>query len=302
MKFKQFKILFGLSYLFSFVNSFNLIHKSGHSYYCPTKFALNASRRDLFQATGASVAALIATTGIDPANAFESTEKVLVLGGTGFVGSQVCKKLKLMGIDYTSTSRDGRDGTIAVDFCSDENVSDKIAELSKGYTAVISTVGTIGTESDLSVNKGSGLAAIGAKKSGVKRFVYISVAPEVRESASGLSFLKDYMDGKQFSEETIKNSNFDSYTIIAPTFIYGGDKFAISPPRVAEGYGSLVESVLSSGLFRYAASISPGIVGIALEPPVNVATVADAAIAASLGLTDSVLDTYDEIKSASKLI
>jgi uncharacterized protein YbjT (DUF2867 family) len=300
MNLKQLTILFSWSCIFSFVHSFN-VHKQSCSF-CPTKLSLNASRRDLFQATGASVAALIASTGVSPVNAIESNEKVLVLGGTGFVGSEICKKLQSMGIDYIASSRDGRDGTIAIDFSTDENISDKIAEISKGYTAVISTVGAIGTESDLSVNKGSGLAAIGAKTSGVKRFVYISVAPEVRESASGFSFLTDYMDGKKFSEDTIKNCNFDSYTIIAPTFIYGGDKFAINPPRVAEGYGSLVESVLSSGPFRYAASISPGIIGVALEPPVNVATVADAAIAASLGLSDSVLDTYDEIKSTSKLI
>lgn len=294
------KIVFSFSFFFSFksVVGFHASHAHNRKHLC-----LDATRRDIFHVTGASISALIASTYSNPANALvSSSEKILVLGGTGFVGSQVCKKLQSMGIEYTATSRDGRDGTIALDFLKEEDVTKKVEALSKGFTAVISTVGAIGTDSDLKVNKGTGLAAIGAKKSGIQRFVYISVAPEVRESATGISFLSDYMEGKKFTEDTIRKSNFDSYTIIAPTFIYGGDKFAINPPRVAEGYGKLVESVLSSGPFRYAAAISPGIIRVALEPPLNVATVADAAIASSLGLSSSMLDTYDKIKSASNLL
>ena len=183
-----------------------------------------------------------------------------------------------------------------------------VEEMAKGCTGVISCVGSIGTDKDQLVNSGTGKAAIGAKKAGVKNFVYISVAPEVRDSAKGISFLKDYMDGKSFSEDSIQ-SNFSGsggdgcgYTIIAPTFIYGGDKFAINPPRVADGYGKLVEAILSSGPFRFAAGISPGIIGVALEPPIKVSSVAKAAVAGALGLSSSVLDTYDEINEAATLI
>ena len=270
------------------------------------------SRRNFFSLTGSTV---LATSSLllqpTPSVAAEdySKAKVLVLGGTGFVGSQICKQLQSLGVKYIATSRDGRDGTKALDFTNSAiNVSTEIENLASGCTAVISCIGAIGTPNDEVVNAGTGLAAIGAKTAGVQNFVYISVAPEVRDSAKGVSFLEKYMNGKQFSENSIKSS-FASYTIIEPTFIYGGDKFAINPPRVADGYGQLIESVLSSGPFRAAASISPGIIGVALEPPVKVSAVAGAAVSGALGVAQSnmgssqvTLDTYDKINDASKMI
>lgn len=235
-------------------------------------------------------------------NTLDTTTKVLVLGGSGFVGSEVCKQLKDLGIDYVATSRDGRGETKTLDFTNSSlNVANEVESLAKGCTAVISCIGSIGTSDDEVVNAGTGLAAIGAKAAGVKNFVYISVAPEVRDAANGVSFLEKYMTGKQFSENTIKTNFADGYTLIEPTFIYGGDKFAISPPRVADGYGQIVEGLLSSGPFRAAASISPGIIGVALEPPVKVSAVAGAAVSGALGLTEHTLDTYDKINAASSL-
>lgn len=263
-----------------------------------------SSRRGFIDIFGTSlVAAAVTTVGPRVAIAEDIPNKVLVLGGTGFVGSEVCKKLKSLGVEVVSTSRDGRYGTLALDF-SDRSVdvTKRVEDISKGCTAVISCVGSIGTPSDKTVNSGTGLSAIGAKAAGVKNFVYISVAPEVRDSSKGVSFLQDYMDGKAYSEDTIKKKFADSYTIIAPTFIYGGDKFAINPPRVADGYGRLVEGVLSSGVFRFAAGVSPGIISVALEPPIKVSAVAGAAVSGALGLSNHVLDTYDEINEAAKLI
>jgi uncharacterized protein YbjT (DUF2867 family) len=264
-----------------------------------------SSRRGFMDIAGTSIIAA-ASLAVKPELASASDysgSKVLVLGGTGFVGSEVCKKLKSLGVDVIATSRDGRDGTLALDFGdSSIDVAKRVEEMAKGCTGVVSCIGSIGTPNDKVVNSGTGLSSIGAKAAGVKNFVYISVAPEVRDASKGLSFLKDYMDGKAFSEDSIKNNFADGYTIIAPTFIYGGDKFAINPPRVADGYGRLVEGVLSSGPFRFAAGISPGIIGVALEPPVKVGDVAGAAVAGALGLSASVLDTYDEINEAALLI
>jgi len=247
-----------------------------------------------------------------------NSNRVLVLGGTGFVGSRVVASLKsLDGVEVVSTSRDGRDGTVNLDFSKLEaaEVSKKVQQLcsKEKCTAVISCVGAIGTADDKLVNAGTGLAAIGAKAAGVTRFVYVSVAPEVRGAAKGLSFLDDYMTGKASSEDAIREnfgndssaSGISGYTLLEPTFIYGGDIFQVNPPRVAAGYGKLVEGLLSSGPFRAAASISPGIIGVALEPPVRVEAVADAAVAGALGITissETVLDTYDKIVDASKLL
>ena len=265
----------------------------------------NKTRRDIFNIAGASLLAtssLLVQPQLSEASDYSSS-KVLVLGGSGFVGSEVCKILKSLGVDYVATSRDGRGDTQALDFTNPNvNVSTEVEALAKGCTAVISCIGAIGTSDDQVVNAGTGLAAIGAKTAGVSNFVYISVAPEVRDSAKSVSFLRNYMEGKSFSEDTIKANFGGSSTIIEPTFIYGGDEFKVNPPRVADGYGKLVEGLLSSGPFRAAASVSPGIIGVALEPPVRVSAVAGAAVSGALGLSGSTLDTYDKINAASKLI
>ena len=267
----------------------------------------SSSRRDFFSITGSSVLAtaslLVQSQPSIAASIDYSSAKVLVLGGSGFVGSEVCKKLKALGVDYVATSRDGRGDTKALDFTNSAvNIATEVESLAKGCTAVISCIGAINTVDDEVVNSGTGLASLGAKAAGVKNFVYIGVAPEVRESAKGIAFLEKYLDGKQFSEDTIRSNFSSDCTIIEPTFIYGGDKFGLNPPRVADGYGNLVEGLLSSSPLRAAASISPGIIKVALEPPVKVGTVASAAVSAAFGLTQSTLDTYDKINAASNLL
>lgn len=155
-------------------------------------------------------------------NAFASDEKVLVLGGTGMVGSEVVRQLQSMGVDVVSTSTNGREGTVALDFTQDDLAS-KVESLAKGCTAVISCVGVIGTENDAKINAGTGVAAKAAKAAGAKHFSYISVAPEVREFGRGFDFLESYMEGKAFSETAIASAfGSGAYTIIEPTFIYGG--------------------------------------------------------------------------------
>eukprot|EP00586_Coscinodiscus_wailesii_P007852 CAMPEP_0172521544 /NCGR_PEP_ID=MMETSP1066-20121228/292639_1 /TAXON_ID=671091 /ORGANISM="Coscinodiscus wailesii, Strain CCMP2513" /LENGTH=270 /DNA_ID=CAMNT_0013304469 /DNA_START=285 /DNA_END=1098 /DNA_ORIENTATION=- len=236
--------------------------------------------------------------------------KILVLGGTGLVGKNVCARLRSLSVPYAATSRNGRDGTIALDFASpDINVPLAIENLVKegGYTGVISCVGSIGTKNDGAVNASSGLAAIGARRAGATRFVYIGVAPEVRDAAGGFDFLKEYMAGKENSVDFITKEFTSgggdsslSYTIINPTFIYGGDAFGVNPPRVASGYGSLVEGLLSTGLFRFAAGVTPGLISVALEPPVSVEDVAAAAVAGGLGAVKGSLDTHDDIVAAAK--
>lgn len=226
--------------------------------------------------------------------------KVLVLGGTGFVGSRVVQNLRDQGVTVIATSRDGRDGTVAFDVTQGIDVVKETEKLSKGCIAVISCIGAIGSPTDAVVNAATGLAAQGAKAAGVERFVYISVAPEVKEFAKGIEFLEDYMTGKTFSQTEVL-SNFPSgATLIEPTFIYGGDTFQLQPPRVASFYGEFIETLLSSGPIRGVANIAPeGIVKIALEPPVSVNAVAAAAVAGALEKSLGELDTYDKIKTAS---
>jgi len=265
---------------------------------------IDQSRRNVFQsaaATALGFATMASQSQMQPAMAATGdVKKVLVLGATGFVGSQVCAKLKSLGIEVVGTSRDGRVGTSSLDFMdSSKQVAKEVEALAAGCDAVVSCIGSIGTPNDGQINAGTGLAAVGAKAAGVKRFVYVSVAPEVRDATQGISFLKDYMKGKTSSEQFIRQNFESSYMLIEPTFIYGGDTFNLNPPRVAGFYGQFVESVLSSGLFRAAAKVSPGIIGIALEPPISVQDVAGAAVAGVFGYSSPVLDTYDKIREAS---
>lgn len=252
-----------------------------------------SSRRAFFRESISSIALPLLVSGVSTstlvgnplaANA-AGAEKVLVLGGSGFVGSRVVKNLKDQGVDVVATSTNGRDGTIAFDATkSGIDIAAEIESLSKGCTAVISCIGSIGTPNDKAINAATGLAARGAKAAGVERFVYISVAPEVREFAQGIDFLKDYMAGKSFSQDSVE-SYFPSskHVFIEPTFIHGGDSFSVNPPRVAGFYGEFIESILSSGLIRGVAGVTSGFVKIALEPPVSVDSVSAAACNAATG-------------------
>ena len=262
---------------------------------------LVASRRDLLQSIASIVGWGSILTLSQPQFAYADSPKILVLGGTGFVGSRIVEKLKEKGIQVVVTSRDGRGGTVAFDVLAPGmDVERYIETLAKGSFAVISTIGTIGTASDDTVNAASGLAAMGAKKAGVERFVYIGVAPEVKEFAKDIDFFKKYMIGKTFATNLIKSTFPESYTLIEPTFIYGGEEFKTNPPRVAGFYGSAIEGLLSSAPLRALSSVAPGgFAKVAMEPPVSVDAVADAAVAGALGKAALVLDTYDKINEAA---
>ena len=141
----------------------------------------------------------------------------------------------------------------------------------------------------------------------MERFVYVSVSRFVEEGLRNPiqpGFLRAYFDGKRQAESAIVSAfGLDRSAIIAPTFIYGGDAFSLSPPRVASAYGSLVERVLSLPPLRALAAAAPGPVGLALRSPVSVDAVAAAAAAAALGRPGAMgrLDGADEINVAAQL-
>ena len=239
-----------------------------------------------------------------PLSTSATKTKVLVLGGTGFVGSRVVSKLQSLGnIEVISTSRDGRDGTIAFDVLKGDNEK-RVQELAKGCSAVISCIGAIGTSDDVNVvNSATGYVAKGAKAVGVDKFVYVSVSPEVKRSTEGISQLQNYMKGKTFSEQSILStfSGPGQACLIEPTFIFGGDEFSVNPPRVAGFYGKFIEGLLGSGPIRAVTNVLPeGFIKIALEPPISVDDVANAAVSAALGKsTVTELDTHDKIVDAA---
>merc|ERR1719333_145473 len=109
---------------------------------------------------------------------------------------------------------------------------------------------------------------------------YVSVGSEVVASKGWLpGFFGAYFEGKQAAEEAMVAEFGESACIIKPSFIYGGDDFGLLPPRVSGWYGSFIEELLSQAAFVKGAEVLPGLLGVALRPPVNVDAVAAACAA-----------------------
>lgn len=237
--------------------------------------------------------------------------KVTVVGGTGFVGSRVCKTLAAGGAEVTSISRSGRlpdwasgeAWTRAVEWRAVDLLGDDEAAIDAAMAspdAVVSCVGVVDPDADV-LRRGNGAANVNAfssaRRAGVRRAVYVSVSSEVAACQDGwLPFAKDefaaYFAGKRSAEEAAAEAVGGDATklcVLKPTFIYGGDRFEVPlpgkfvAPRVSAGYGAIVEEVLSLGLFTALADALPGLIKVALRPPVSVDAVAAACANAALG-------------------
>ena len=205
---------------------------------------------------------------------------ILVLGGNGFLGSAICSRLGELGISHVAPSHDELDITAS-------DVELKIADicLKNACTSVISTVGSINSPDDEIVNAASGKAAVGARMGGASKFVFIGNDDSVRELSQSIPFLKGYAAGKEQAEAKIRETFGPSdYCIVQPTFIYGGDSFGMNPPRIASSVGQIADELLGLYPVQAIADALPGVLGVALSPPVSRERVASAAVNAALGL------------------
>jgi uncharacterized protein YbjT (DUF2867 family) len=218
-----------------------------------------------------------------------SRKTVLVIGDTGFLGSEIVSQLEQLDIDYKTASK-----SAGVDITAPD-AAQQIQGLAKGCDAVISTVGSIGNKEDERINAASGQAAIGAKQAGVQRFVVIGNDPQVREFSKSCPPLQNYASGKEKAEQIIKDNFPDSYTIIRPTFMYGGDDFSLSPPRIPDSIGGAAENILGLYPFQAASEALPGVIGMLMAAPVSRERVAKAAINAAMGLCQGEFDSRDDI-------
>ncbi|XP_070021043.1 uncharacterized protein At1g32220, chloroplastic isoform X2 [Nicotiana sylvestris] len=132
------------------------------------------------------------------------TEKLLVLGGNGFVGSHVCKEALDRGLTVASLSRTGRssiqDSWANSIIWHQGNLlsTDSWKDALKGVTSVISCVGGFGSNSYMyKINGTANINAIrAASEEGVKRFVYISAA----DFGVANYVLQGYYEGKRAAE------------------------------------------------------------------------------------------------------
>ncbi|KAL3781344.1 hypothetical protein ACHAWO_010732 [Cyclotella atomus] len=247
---------------------------------------------------------------------------VTVFGGTGFLGSRVCKLLVSRGASsVTSISKSGS----VPKWCKDEEWTSKVQWksvdlLSSGNeaaideacgspTAVVSCVGVVGTDFDL-LKRGNGDSNVNAfasaKRGGkLKRAVYVSVGAEVDACKENWlpEFFKGYFQGKIMGENAAIDSVGDyakNVCLVKPTFIYGGSEFGLLPPRVNFQYGSAVEELLFLPPFKFLADITPGLIKVALRPPVCVDSVAAACAKAALDESGDLPTTLDGTEQINK--
>ncbi|OIT34252.1 PREDICTED: uncharacterized protein At1g32220, chloroplastic-like [Nicotiana attenuata] len=208
------------------------------------------------------------------------TEKLLVLGGNGFVGSHVLKEALDRGLAVASLSRTGR-SSIQESWAN--NVSwhqgnllstDSWSDALKGVTSVISCVGGFGSNSYMyKINGTANINAIrAASEEGVKRFVYISAVD------FGLAnyLLQGYYEGKRAAETELLTRYPYGGVILRPGFIYGTRR--VGSMKLPLGViGSPLQMIL-----QHAKSLSQiPLVGPLFIPPVNVTSVAKVAVRAA---------------------
>ncbi|XP_026381006.1 uncharacterized protein At1g32220, chloroplastic-like [Papaver somniferum] len=212
------------------------------------------------------------------------TEKLLVLGGNGFVGSNICKEALDRGLSVSSLSRSGRSNVNeswannVVWHKGDLLEPDSLKDILKNVTSVISCVGAFGSNSYM--YKISGTANINAIRAaselGVKRFVYISAA----DLGVANYLMQGYYEGKRAAETELLTRFPYAGVILRPGFIHGTRK--VGSVKLPLGLiGSPLEMVL-----QHAKPLSRvPLVGPLLTPPVSVNAVARVAVRAA---TDSV--------------
>lgn len=208
------------------------------------------------------------------------TEKLLVLGGSGFVGSHVCREALDRGLTVASLSRSGR-STIRDSWANHITwhqgnllLPDTLKEALSGATAVISCVGGFGSNSHMyKINGTANINAIrAAAEQGVKRFVYVSAT----DFGVANYLLKGYYEGKRAAETELLTKFPYSGVILRPGFIYGTR--SVGSMKIPLGViGSPLEMVL-----QHAKPMSQlPLVGPLFISPVNVTAVAQVAVRAA---------------------
>ena len=266
---------------------------SAKSFIAPARVARGRSTRGAARAVSRARGVVVASA---------DAKKVVVVGGSGFVGSRVVERLGDMGVDVTSVSKSGKGG-VAIDL-STEACADALKDAFEGADAVISCVGIFGAD-DANLRAGNGdynvRAIEAAKAAGVPRFVLVSVASIVSDVVGETSLMKGYFEGKSAAEAALRANYPESDSLVVrPSFVYGGDAFSVNPPRVTQQYGDILVKLLGSGPIKAIAERSPGPIALTLAEPQSVSDVAAACVAGAMGANPApVADGTDDIKACA---
>lgn len=165
-------------------------------------------------------------------NPSEPNERlVIIIGGTGFLGTEIRKQLQERGIQYIATTTPAtfrkmseKDKLFVPLDLTAENAQQDFYNIvssavqgdgsSAKEVAVIAAMGTIGTKDDEKVNAALAEAIRGAHRVNadnednddlVKSFVMIGNTKRVRRLARKVSFLQGYATGKDVAEATLQD-------------------------------------------------------------------------------------------------
>ena len=231
---------------------------------------------------------------------------VAVFGGSGFVGSRVCKALNDCGLNVISISRAGKPPewaaaepwTQLIDYRSADALAPSPIPLPK-IDCVISCVGNMrpspdwdgffGLHWDTEVMRRENgeiteRIAEAAKCAGARRFVYLSVYSSTKFAYCGA--LEGYIDGKDRGEAAVRRVfGDDNVAFVSPSLIYGGSRF----PSFGKVYAAIAGSPPIRGQTKFFKALKRGAatgwgpgdaVGeVALTPPCDVDDVVKATLA-----------------------
>lgn len=157
-------------------------------------------------------------------------QHILITGGNGFVGKQICKLANRYSIPIVSISRSGYPKGISEEEYSnvkwitgDVFSPDTWKEHLANCSAVIHSIGIIeeipekGITFRKMILESAKIVGMAAKEAGIKKFVFISAGAAVPETPTG------YMEFKIAAEEFLKTLDFD-LTILKPGLIYGEER------------------------------------------------------------------------------
>ncbi len=173
---------------------------------------------------------------------------VIIIGGTGFLGTEIRHQLQERGVNYIATTTPAtfrnmkeKDKFVPLDLTAENAQQDFYDTISSAMkddgtsakeVAVIAAMGTIGTKDDEKVNAALAEAIKGAHRVNaendnnndddvVKSFVMIGNTKRVRRLARRVSFLKGYADGKDEAEATLQDLFGENACIIKVRYIWG---------------------------------------------------------------------------------
>ncbi|KAI9111481.1 hypothetical protein K1719_017171 [Acacia pycnantha] len=232
-------------------------------------------------------------------------ERIVVIGGSGFVGSSICKAAVSKGIEVISLSRSGRptypsSWVDQVTWVSGDVFYVNWDEVLVGATAVVSTLGGIGSEEQMKrINGEANVVAVNAAKEyGIPKFILISV-----HDYNLPSFLlsSGYFTGKRKAESEVLSKYPNSGVVLRPAFIYGKrrvDGFEIPLDLVGEPAERILRALenFTKPLNSLPAS------DLLLAPPVSVDDVALAVINAVKDDDEFGIFTIDQIKEAAQKV